>query len=370
MKILAITASLDERSGWGRYSRSVVIELARQGYDIEAVSEDTTQLPNIRVFHVDRLRSRVDLLTLVRNAIRIRELSKHADIVHAFDGWPYGVYGYAAVVGTQKRLLMNGVGTYSVAPLFEKGSAFLLRRAYSRAKAVLCISDYTRDQIVSAGIPSAKVRTVLMGAPILPQVSRQQMQQMSEKIGIAGLWPIVLTVGSIKDRKGQFETLKAVEILKKKYPDIVYVVAGSGNQKEYIATMQSYAQSHDLERNLRILTSADDTEISALYASCTVFALNSNTDLPSHHFEGFGLVILEAAQYGKPSVGSRDSGIESAVDDGKTGLLTNQHDPVDIAEKIGSLLDRYDFFSGNAKMWHSKFTWGKTVDKYIEAYKE
>src|SRR3569623_55113 len=43
----------------------------------------------------------------------------NVDLVHALDAWPYGFYGFAAVFGTKKKLFINGIGTYSVAPLYS-----------------------------------------------------------------------------------------------------------------------------------------------------------------------------------------------------------------------------------------------------------
>lgn len=369
MKVLIIAASLNERSGWGRYARSVILELRRQGVDVVVISEEGASIDGIHTHSLERLRSRISVLTLIRNAFRVRLLARAVDIVHALDGWPYGVYGYAGVVGTSKKLFMNGVGTYSVAPLYENGSAFLLRRAYARAKEVFCISDYTRDRIVAAGIEKSKVSTVHLGAPELPQINLEEAKIIAHKIGVpTDASPIILTVGSIKDRKGQLDTLRAVEIAKPKYQNILYVVAGSGNQKDYIAALHSYASEHHLESNLLTITDADDQTIAALYAVSKVFALNSNSDPGSNHFEGFGLVVLEAAGFGKPAIGSSDSGVEDAIDDGVTGYLAHQRDPKDIADRLEQVLEKYEFLSTNAKMWHSQFTWQKTVEKYIRAY--
>jgi glycosyltransferase involved in cell wall biosynthesis len=369
MKVLIISASLNERSGWGRYARSVISELSRQGIDTTVLSEESQEIEGVRVHNLVKLRSRLSLYTLLRNAIRTRSLARGVDIVHALDGWPYGVYGYAGVIGTSKKLFMNGVGTYSVAPLYEGGSAFLLRLAYARAKEVFCISDYTRNRIVAAGINKSKIRTVHLGAPYLPQITLDEAQKIAQKLGVSkDANPIVLTVGSIKDRKGQLDTLRAIEMIKPKYPKILYIVAGSGNQKDYIAALHTYAVEHQLESNLLIITEADDRGIAALYAVSSLFALNSNSDPGSNHFEGFGLVVLEAAGFGKPAIGSSNSGVEDAIDEGKTGYLTRQHDPSDIAQKLESVLEKYEFLASNAKMWHSQFTWQKTVAEYIRAY--
>jgi phosphatidyl-myo-inositol dimannoside synthase len=41
-------------------------------------------------------------------------------------------------------------------------------------------------------------------------------------------------------------------------------------------------------------------------------------------FEGFGLVLLEAGAAGLPVIGTRDCGVEDAIDEGVTGLLVPQ----------------------------------------------
>jgi glycosyltransferase involved in cell wall biosynthesis len=50
--------------------------------------------------------------------------------------------------------------------------------------------------------------------------------------------------------------------------------------------------------------------------------------------EGFGIVYLEAAMRGKPSIGSRHGGIPEVVLDGETGFLVNPADAHELREKI------------------------------------
>ncbi len=172
-----------------------------------------------------------------------------------------------------------------------------------------------------------------MGASPIPVLSKDEIETYRKTYDINDVYrPIILTVGEIKDRKGQFETLKAVEILKQKHPHILYIALGSIGEK-YVSAMRSYASAHDLVGNMRIVSDADDRALSFFYSVCDVFALNSNTDDVHHHFEGFGLVIVEGYQFGKPAVGSSDSGIEDAIQDSVTGFLTKQGDPADIATK-------------------------------------
>jgi glycosyltransferase involved in cell wall biosynthesis len=364
MKVLIITASLNERSGWGRYSSAIVKELTSDDVDVSVCAEDAGD-PS---FVVGKLEPGHSPISFFRNIRMVRRAAYGVDLVHALDGWPYGIYGWCAVLGTRRKLFISGIGTYSVAALYTRAKGALLRRAYARARYVFCISDYTKRQIAKAGIQEEKLIVVHMGVSSLPVLSQKEYGSYRKTYGIVdSSRPVVLTVGSIKDRKGQFDTLKAIELLKQKHPNILYIALGSVDEG-YVSDMKRYASAHDLNANMRIVTGADDRALSFFYSRCDIFALNSNTDEVHHHFEGFGLVVVEAYQFGKPAVGSKDSGIEDAIQDGITGFLTKQGDPADIAAKIERILEKYDIYSRNAKMRHADFTWRKTVEAYTHWY--
>ncbi len=367
MKVLIVTGSLNERSGWGRHTRAVVDQLIVQGMEVSVCTEVIANAP-CRMTKITPLRSWYKAASLVFNMLIVRRAARNVDVIHAIDGWPYGVYGWFATIGTSKRLFTNGVGTYSIAPLYSRSRGWLLRRAYAKASRIFCISDYTKRQLEHAGIPAEKLTIVLHGATRQPEISDLERTNFAAKYSISNeRHPIILTVGAIKDRKGQLETLKAVELLKVQYPSILYVALGS-SASNYAVQMRSYADTHSLGSNLLIVSDANDRALSYFYSTCDVFALNSNTDEIHHHFEGFGLVVVEAYQFGKPAVGSRDCGIESAIEDGATGYLTNQRDPEDIAEKIQTILDSYDVFSKNARAGYNVFDWKKTVETYVRIY--
>lgn len=351
MKILLITKSINEKIGWGRHALAIAEHLRKQGAEV--------------TLYVEK-RGGASFLC---NSIGVRRLAREHDVVHAMDGWPLGVWGYLAVVGRPTALFINGVGTYSVAPLYSFWKGFLLRCAYGKAKKIFCISEYTGKELRDAGIPAGKIRIVHFGVPTLPLVPLSERESYRKKYAIpTDAFPIILTVGSIKERKGQMETLKAVEMLIQRYPHILYVMAGSSNHPQYVAGLNAYAAEHGFGKHIRTVAESDDRGLSFLYSVCTIFALNSNNNSANHHFEGFGAVILEACQFGKPSVGSSGCGIEDAIANGQSGLLARQKDPADIAEKIERILERLDFFSRNATMQYALFDWRKTVSAYLKSY--
>jgi phosphatidylinositol alpha-1,6-mannosyltransferase len=370
MKVLIITGSVKETSGWGRHSRAIVEQLLARNIEVEVFAEEIAEDLPCPWKQLMPLHSGFSVWAFLKNIRAVRRAAKKFDIVHALDGWPFAVYGNSAVRHRKNaKFFINGVGTYSVAPLYSFWKKRLLRRAYDRAQKIFCISNYSKRLLEEAGVPQEKLVTVHYGTPSLPQLTQEEQRGYGETYAIPPTaFPIILTVGAIKDRKGQMETLQAVQLLHQKYPHILYIMAGIGNAPHYIEALEKYADLHGFLDHIRIVSGADDRGLSFLYSIATVFALNSNSDVVSKHFEGFGAVILEACLYGKPAVGSRNSGIEDAIEDGKSGLLTEQRNPNDIAQKIEQILARYDFFCENAKLWSANFSWEKTVAAYIDFY--
>jgi len=328
MRVLIITNNcVKESGGWGRYSSEVIEHLKKRNIDVG-------------VFEINNLNFGLFLSA--------RKAARHCDVVHAMDIWPYALYAYFAVLGTNKKLILSGVGTYSVAPMRKFLQRTLLKIIFKRVLKVVCISDYTRDQIRSY-IPNAPVETVLMGLTKLPSVTIEKSSR----------YPLILTVGAVKERKGQLDTFRAVLLLKEKYPNILYVTIGDLSDAKYVSEIRKIGN----EKYIQMLSDITDVGLSEWYARADVFCLNANNK--KNHFEGFGLAILEAGQFGVPSVGSANCGIESAIEDGVSGYLSQQGDTQDIARKIEEALT---LKRSKVINFIHKFDWDNTVDTYVAYY--
>ncbi|WP_349252976.1 glycosyltransferase family 4 protein [Burkholderia cenocepacia] len=102
----------------------------------------------------------------------------------------------------------------------------------------------------------------------------------------------VLMVGTIEPRKGHAQVLNAFERLWQNGHDAVLVVAGRAgwNMSELIARLRSHPESG---RRLIWLENAHDGHLAWLYR-------NMSGLLQASEAEGFGLPLIEAAQYGMP----------------------------------------------------------------------
>ncbi len=359
-KVLAIAPALSKRSGGGRLACEIVSRLVTE-VDLTVLTERGGEK---EAYAQSILEPRSPVIGLIRNCFRARRAAAGVTIVHAFDGWPYGFYGYCAVVGTRRKLIINGVGTYSVAPFDRILTRIVMSMIYRRASSILCISAYTKKRIDErmSGLPTS---IMYMGTTALPKVTPEQISALRKRLEIpADAYPILTTVGEMKERKGQLDTLQALASLKEEFPRSLYIIVGSDSD-DYVTDLRNFADSH--QQSIRIVSDLKtDEDLSCLYSIADIFALNSNNH--KNHFEGFGLVVLEAAQFGLPAIGSRDCGIEDAINDGVSGVLTGQMDHEGIANAIRLILKKHEDFRAGARSWYTRFTWEKTISVILKAY--
>jgi len=134
--------------------------------------------------------------------------------------------------------------------------------------------------------------------------------------------PLVLYVGKLSLGKGFpvfVEAAGAVTSLRK---DAVFVAVGAGS-----------VPTPRVGVDLRCLGSRSHADVEALYAVADVVVH------PAVWPEPFSRVVLEAAAFGKPLVGTRIGGTPEAVEDERTALLVERSDPQALALAISRLLD-------------------------------
>ena len=91
-----------------------------------------------------------------------------------------------------------------------------------------------------------------------------------------------------------------------------------------------------------------------MYRSGDVFAMVCRERWAGLEAEGFGIVFLEAAACGLPSVAGRSGGSHEAVVDGKTGFVVDPGDVMLLAQTLERLVLNPGLclrLGGNARAW-------------------
>jgi len=115
--------------------------------------------------------------------------------------------------------------------------------------------------------------------------------------------------------------------------DAHYAVVGIGDDREYLRDL---AEELGVSGRVHLLGHVPYDDLPRWYCACDLFAM-PNRDIGGDT-EGFGLVFLEAASAGKPSLAGVAGGTGSAVVDGVTGVRVDGEDLDAIARDLARLL--------------------------------
>jgi glycosyltransferase involved in cell wall biosynthesis len=171
--------------------------------------------------------------------------------------------------------------------------------------------------------------------------------------------PVITTICRLEKRKGIDKLIEAIPEIKKHYPFVRLIIAGSG---EYLSDLEELAK--DYKQHIVFLGKISEVEKADLLRKTDVFAMPVRQEEKS--VEGFGLVYLEAALYGVPSLAGLAGGASDAVLDGKTGYICDGDDLNDIIEKLLKLLatNKSDW-SANLADHVAQALWPRKINEYL-----
>jgi len=182
-----------------------------------------------------------------------------------------------------------------------------------------------------------------------------------------GTRPVLLAVGRLTPRKGVLEFVRdSLPIIAAAQPDALLVVIGdeapdalAGNGAGARADIASMAETHGVPENVMFLGPRSDDELSAAYAAASVciFPVRAQPG----DVEGFGMVALEAAAHGLPTVAFEIGGIPDAVSNGVSGRLIRPGDYTAFADATLAYLgvDKGGFDPVACRAFAANFEWEK-----------
>lgn len=194
-------------------------------------------------------------------------------------------------------------------PAFRAWYRLLLPQLARRARCVLTISEYSRQQLEKFGIvPPGKAQVVLNGADHILRIAPD-----SDTLARHGLTSgdYLLALGNLSPHKNLALLMRAAVARPAGQPPLV--IAGGGNSRVFADAGLAPPPG------VRLLGRVSDGELRALYAHATGFVFPSLT-------EGFGLPPLEAMLCGCPTVVSQAGAIPEVC--GEASLYV---DPLDEA---------------------------------------
>jgi glycosyltransferase involved in cell wall biosynthesis len=290
------------------------------------------------------------------------------DLVHSLEAYPTGLVGSWLARRLGCPHVLTAHGTYGVVWQGYRLDRLQYRRVLRGCQMICPVSHGTArlmQQYFGAEMAGASLRPILNGNDFYRRVPHLQAMQHTPPET-----PTLLSVGEVKPRKGYHLSLAAFAQVKQQIPEARYWIVGPYRKAEYYLQLQKFVQVNHLEA-VSFLGPVSDEVLAGLYGQASLFVLTPEQQ--GLHFEGFGLVYLEAGAYGVPVVGTRSGGVPDAVRDGETGLLADSGDVDGIAAAMlrllqdGALSQRM----GQAnRLWAETLTWERNAQAQQRAYQE
>ena len=190
-----------------------------------------------------------------------------------------------------------------------------------------------------------------------------------KRLGIADDAIMLLFVGRIQPLKAPDVLIDAAAALLKIDPSLrprlkVVVCGGpSGSGVERPAALMDLAAAHGLD--VDFVPPQSRAVLADYYRAANLVAVPS-------HSESFGLVAIEAQACGTPVIAHAVGGLLTAVSNNVSGILVHGHDPQVWAERIHEHITCTvcpQRLSAGAVRHAALFSWDRTVDALIDAYK-
>jgi len=232
-------------------------------------------------------------------------------------GAPYLVYVYGG------DLLKARIGTRA-SPL----KRWTARRTLADAAAVVAISRWNADLasefMREVGVASPPpVAVIPLGTDPVQFSPERARGAVRARFGL-GDAPLLLTVARLVPHKGQDVTLRVLAELRPEFPELRYLIVGSGPDD---ARLRRLAEELGVGDRTTFAGQLADADVADAYATATVYVGLSRVER-EFDAEGFGIAFVEAGASGTPCVAGDSGGVPSAVRGGETGILVP---PIDVA---------------------------------------
>lgn len=372
MKIIIITDHIKGDSGWSRYSHDLAFGLRERGHEILCVVQILTPESDLKQKQCfdNPLKYVSNPIQAFLSAVRVNKIIKefNPDIVQ-FTVEPYSTM-IPFLLKRSYKIVLNAHSTFAYLPILVKGVKrrfleFYSHLIYVKTDSIFCLSRYTREHLIkhmsSVGLQNdIEGKLELVGGALNVQAFPVLL---SEKHNDP---KIIMMVGAIKSRKGVLESINSLAFVK---TDFIYNIVGIFDEDSgYVQILRKRIKELGFEKKVLLLGRLSHEELQALYKKADLYLMLSTNN--GVDFEGYGLVYLEANNYGLPCIGPKDSGVADAIIDGITGYLVDQNKPEEVAKRIDDVLTYNKINSIDCIGWAKKNSVQEQSKKVEEIYKK
>ena len=319
---------------------SLIQSLRKANYQVTGMASErqtkvTEQLAtwgvNFRAYPVQRnsLNPLADFKTWQFLRQTFRELQPDVILAYTIKPVIWGGLASRILPNTRFYALITGLGFAFQGETFKrkllvKLVTFLYRTALKRAERVIFQNPDNRNEFVQRGIvPAAKCALVNGSGVDISQYTHTPLPNNP---------PVFLTIGRLLGEKGFREYAQATQIVKSRYPDVVFQLLGPEDPSPDGISLTEVQEWHQ-KGWLEYLGSTND--VRPYLQNCHIYVL------PSYH-EGMPRTVLEAMAIGRPILTTDVPGCRETVIPGENGYLVPKANAKALAERMIWFIENQD----------------------------
>jgi phosphatidyl-myo-inositol dimannoside synthase len=283
-------------------------------------------------FGIERVRRRV-LLPSPSLARRVDAIARErgADVIFLDPVLPLGLIGHR--LGAAPHVLIAHGAEVNV-PGRVPGGRTLARRVLEAASGLVAAGAYPARAAARAA--GTELPTLVVPPGVDPDrfrpLSARERAAARHRLGLPVDRPLVLGLSRLVPRKG-FDVL--IDAVAGMDPGVQLAIGGAGRDAR---RLERRAAERGITGRCTFLGRVPDADLAGLYGCADVFAMVCRERWGGLEAEGYGIVFVEAAACGVPSVAGRSGGSHEAVVEGETGFVVDPHDAGGVRAALGRLL--------------------------------
>ena len=310
MNVLALTAdSYSGKGGIAEFNRIFFRALMKTGYIhnifIQSRNQESSDIQNDLIVDLNKSGSKAGyVFSTIINTLKYKPdviFCGHINLV--LPAWII-----AKIFGIPVWLNMHGIEAW-------KKPGQIKSKIIKSAKLVTCVSRFTRNKFLSwANMPPSRV--MVLPNSIDENFKPGDRELSRKKLGL-NADKILLTVGRLsttEQYKGQDKVINALPEILESYPDLIYIIAGEGDDKNRLEIM---AREKGVIKHVLFSGSISSSSLPDYYSAADLFVMPSTG-------EGFGIVYLEAMASGTRAMGLNEGGSIDPLQDGLLGMVTTE----------------------------------------------
>ena len=297
----------------------------------------------------------IRFLTAYKKAKRIIK-NRRIDLISSQDPFFAGLLGWLLKVRFGLRLQIQ-IHTDFLSPYFRKESIInkirvkVARFLIWQADKIRVVSKRIESSLEEAGIPKEKIIVIPIYSKISETKRKIRAKNKQDKF-------IFLTIGRLSKEKNIQMQIKAMAELSKKYFDAELWIIGDGPQKEELKEM---ARKLGIEQQVKFFGWQKDLE--KFYEPADIFLLTSD-------YEGWGMVVVEAASFGLPIIMTNVGLAGEFIKNNENGIIIPVADASKLEESMIRLINNEGLRQKLCEKSRQSIRQLPSKEKSIQLYKE